>query len=92
MTNQRFSSKEPPILGAFPLDHEGDCKALVAQYLECMRSSIASEGGCKKLMKSYLECRIKNGLMDEIDDWRMVGLGDDRLPLVNKDKDQQTKE
>jgi len=75
MTNQRFSIKEAPILGSFPLDHEGDCKALVGEYLTCLKGPMGPNGGCKKLIKKYLECRIKNGLMDEIDDWRMVGLG-----------------
>ncbi|EAW07858.1 coiled-coil-helix-coiled-coil-helix domain-containing protein [Aspergillus clavatus NRRL 1] len=49
----------PPERGSFPLDHEGECKHLISQYLKCLKL----QGGvnneeCRKLAKGYLSCRM----------------------------------
>ncbi|GAM41364.1 cytochrome c oxidase assembly protein [Talaromyces pinophilus] len=49
----------PPERGSFPLDHDGECKHLIQNYLKCLKS----QGGvnnedCRKLAKGYLSCRM----------------------------------
>ncbi|CAG8478522.1 10065_t:CDS:2 [Ambispora gerdemannii] len=52
-------SATPPERGSFPLDHEGECKKLVKEYLECLKQNKSDNGACRHLSKAYLECRMK---------------------------------
>lgn len=70
-----YHSKTPPLKGAFPLDHDGECKELVKDYLRCLKSNGAMQAPCRGVAKEYFECRMKNGLMAP-DDWKSLGLGD----------------
>ncbi|TMW55808.1 hypothetical protein Poli38472_008456 [Pythium oligandrum] len=58
-------SKRPPEKGVFPLDHYGECKPKMQDFLSCIRQHNASHIDCKHLSKAYLECRIEKGLMQE---------------------------
>ncbi|KAI9220484.1 cytochrome c oxidase assembly protein COX19 [Blastocladiella britannica] len=54
----------PPERGAFPLDHDGECKRLVTEYLACLRKNKNNNNeACRDLSRAYLECRMKHGLM-----------------------------
>ncbi|KNE72171.1 hypothetical protein AMAG_16658 [Allomyces macrogynus ATCC 38327] len=53
----------PPERGSFPLDHDGECKSIMKDYLACMRKSGGSSTKCRDLSKKYLECRMERGLM-----------------------------
>ncbi|EBA27402.1 Cytochrome c oxidase assembly protein cox19 [Aspergillus fumigatus] len=64
----------PPERGSFPLDHEGECKHLISQYLKCLklRKGVNDEE-CRKLAKGYLSCRMEKNLMAP-DDFKNLGL------------------
>lgn len=58
--------KNPPALGSFPLDHDGHCKSLVSEYLNCLKKNRhADSQPCRHLTKAYLECRMAHGLMEK---------------------------
>lgn len=58
--------KKPPALGSFPLDHDGECQPLVAEYLNCLKQNKQAESQpCRHLTKAYLECRMAHGLMEK---------------------------
>lgn len=38
----QFHSRTPPLNGAFPLDHDGECKPQVLAYLKCLKEATAS--------------------------------------------------
>ncbi|ORZ31176.1 hypothetical protein BCR44DRAFT_1442911 [Catenaria anguillulae PL171] len=65
----------PQKRGAFPLDHDGECKALVQKYLKCLKESKASNMSCRELSKAYLECRMQRGLMAK-DEMQNLGFHD----------------
>ncbi|TYZ65470.1 hypothetical protein PybrP1_005034 [[Pythium] brassicae (nom. inval.)] len=58
-------NRRPPEKGSFPLDHYGECKPLMKDFLACMREHRGSHIDCKHLSKSYLQCRMDKGLMKE---------------------------
>lgn len=72
----------PPEKGAFPLDHEGECKALIAQYLRCLKTHEYESQGCTHLSKDYLRCRMERGLMVE-EDFSNLGFKDEMPPVSN---------
>ncbi|PYH92110.1 cytochrome c oxidase assembly protein Cox19 [Aspergillus ellipticus CBS 707.79] len=64
----------PPERGSFPLDHEGECKHLIRDYLKCLKSARGvNDDDCRKLAKGYLTCRMDNNLMAP-DDFKNLGL------------------
>ncbi|EFW19151.1 Cytochrome c oxidase assembly protein cox19 [Coccidioides posadasii str. Silveira] len=64
----------PPERGSFPLDHDGECKYLIASYLHCLKSvGGVNDERCRKLAKGYLNCRMENNLMAP-DDFKNLGL------------------
>ena len=71
----QYHTKTPPINGAFPLDHEGECRPLVEKYLRCLKANRAVLTPCRELAKRYFECRMQSGLMAS-DDWNNLGFGD----------------
>lgn len=52
-----------PEKGSFPLDHEGECKHVMRDFLKCLKVHGNSHGPCKNISKAYLECRMERGLM-----------------------------
>ncbi|RHZ52814.1 hypothetical protein Glove_457g50 [Diversispora epigaea] len=65
----------PPERGSFPLDHEGECKQLVKEYLQCLKQNSGNNGNCRYLSKAYLKCRMERGLMDH-DEMKNLGFQD----------------
>jgi len=47
----------------FPLDHFGECKALMHTYLTCLQEKGQNASPCRELSRSYLECRMERELM-----------------------------
>ncbi|KAL7628255.1 Cytochrome c oxidase assembly protein cox19 [Parahypoxylon ruwenzoriense] len=70
----------PPERGSFPLDHDGECKAVMTQYLSCMKKARGvNDPECRNLAKSYLSCRMDRNLMAR-DDFKNLGFGDSSPP------------
>ncbi|KAG8983804.1 Cytochrome c oxidase assembly protein cox19 [Tulasnella sp. 427] len=69
----------PPQRGAFPLDHDGECKEFMKAYLSCLKSYSQESANCRLLNKDYLECRMSRGLMERAE-WKRLGLPDDPSP------------
>ncbi|KZS96182.1 hypothetical protein SISNIDRAFT_408166 [Sistotremastrum niveocremeum HHB9708] len=63
----------PPDRGAFPLDHEGECKDQMMRYLSCLKLNSNSSTPCRVESKTYLDCRMNKGLMQK-EDWKNLGL------------------
>lgn len=55
-----FSSFQvlPPERGSFPLDHYGECKSFMQEYLACLRANKNNNGACRHHSKAYLACRM----------------------------------
>jgi hypothetical protein len=52
------SKPVPPLKGSFPLDHVGDCKALMAEYMGCLRTHEMKTTPCRSLARDYFACRV----------------------------------
>ncbi|KAF2866685.1 hypothetical protein BDV95DRAFT_504160, partial [Massariosphaeria phaeospora] len=66
-----------PERGSFPLDHDGECKSIIASYLRCLRNHRGTnDPECRNLSKSYLSCRMERNLMAP-DSFKNLGFGDD---------------
>ncbi|KAG1755045.1 uncharacterized protein EDB91DRAFT_1042938 [Suillus paluster] len=63
----------PPDRGSFPLDHDGECKEQMMQYMNCLRKNSSESTPCRVMSKQYLDCRMNKGLMEH-DDWKNLGL------------------
>ncbi|KAI8096393.1 putative metal ion transporter [Halteromyces radiatus] len=74
-SNTESTSGAPPLLGSFPLDHEGECKQYMQEYIKCLRANKNNNGACRPLSKAYLQCRMDKGLMDK-DDMKNLGFAD----------------
>ncbi|CAI6253757.1 unnamed protein product [Periconia digitata] len=56
---QKVTKPTPPERGSFPLDHDGECKHIMASYLRCIKSHRGTnDPECRNLSKSYLSCRM----------------------------------
>mmetsp|Transcript_2106 Transcript_2106/g.2292 ORF Transcript_2106/g.2292 Transcript_2106/m.2292 type:complete len:128 (+) Transcript_2106:2-385(+) len=67
-------SPTPPERGSFPLDHDGECKQQMMDYLKCMKfTENLNAPNCRVLAKKYLKCRMDNQLMDK-SEWDSLGL------------------
>ncbi|KAA8909173.1 hypothetical protein FN846DRAFT_1009481 [Sphaerosporella brunnea] len=59
-------SPTPPQRGSFPLDHDGECKPVMVEYLACLkRVRGANDHTCRMIAKEYLKCRMERQLMAE---------------------------
>ncbi|CAG8672947.1 4119_t:CDS:2 [Scutellospora calospora] len=74
----------PPDRGSFPLDHEGECKQLVKDYLQCLKDNLGNNGICRHLSKAYLKCRMDKGLMVP-DEMKNLGFHDEET-IDHKEK------
>ncbi|KAF2786918.1 hypothetical protein K505DRAFT_330010 [Melanomma pulvis-pyrius CBS 109.77] len=73
---QTYQKPTPPERGSFPLDHDGECKSIMASYLKCLRSHRGTnDPECRHLSKSYLSCRMDRNLMAP-DSFKNLGFGD----------------
>lgn len=56
------------------MDHYGDCKNQMMEYLKCMKfTENRNAPNCRILAKNYLQCRMDNQLMEK-SDWDTLGL------------------
>ncbi|KAJ7225884.1 hypothetical protein GGX14DRAFT_641610 [Mycena pura] len=62
----------PPDRGAFPLDHDGECKEQMKLYMTCLRSNSGTSTPCRPMSQNYLDCRMNKGLMER-DEWKNLG-------------------
>ena len=70
---QKASKPIPPERGSFPLDHDGECKAIIAGYLRCLRRvNGKNDDDCRMIAKEYLSCRMEHNLMAP-DEMRNLG-------------------
>lgn len=60
-------ARKPPLNGSFPLDHAGECKQLVSDYLACLQRHGEEQTPCQDLIQQYLRCRKAHGLLKEHD-------------------------
>ncbi|KAK2728427.1 putative cytochrome c oxidase assembly protein cox19-like protein [Colletotrichum kahawae] len=69
----------PPQRGSFPLDHDGECKHVISNYLECIKKVRGvNDAECRDLAKSYLDCRMDRNLMAK-DDFKNLGFGNGQM-------------
>lgn len=66
---------KPPERGVFALDHEGECKHVMKQYLACLNQRQGRHFDCRELSGSYLTCRMERDLMAK-EDLQNLGLGE----------------
>eukprot|EP01041_Mallomonas_annulata_P000287 gene287-521_t len=66
---------KPPERGVFPLDHDGECKLNMKNYLACISKSNGDQFPCKTDAKLYLQCRMDRDLMAK-EDLSGLGLGE----------------
>lgn len=64
---QKIFQPKPPIQGSFPLDHEGECKRQMLEYMLCIKREKNDNSKCRNQAKEYLNCRMNNNLMDKRD-------------------------
>ena len=64
---QRIFQPKPPIQGSFPLDHEGECKKEMLEYMLCISRAKNENTKCRLEAKEYLNCRMNKNLMDKRD-------------------------
>ncbi|CAI5504237.1 unnamed protein product [Closterium sp. Naga37s-1] len=53
----------PPEKGVFPLDHFGECKEVMREYMECLKQHGNQSDKCRDIAKKYLQCRMDRNLM-----------------------------
>ncbi|KAI5820650.1 hypothetical protein BZA77DRAFT_301290 [Pyronema omphalodes] len=71
-------SPTPPQRGAFPLDHDGECKPIMTEYLACLkRVKGTNDMACRLIAKEYLRCRMERQLMAE-DSFENLGFQDEK--------------
>ena len=64
---QKIFQPKPPIQGSFPLDHEGECKREMLEYVLCMKKQNNDNSKCRERAKDYLACRMSHNLMEKRD-------------------------
>lgn len=82
---QKTAKPTPPQRGSFPLDHDGECKPIIAGYLRCLRRARGTnDQECRLMAKEYLKCRMENNLMAP-DEMRNLGFAEDEKiePIPN---------
>ncbi|KAH6660243.1 hypothetical protein BKA67DRAFT_641372 [Truncatella angustata] len=68
----------PPERGSFPLDHDGECKDVMVNYLKCLKTVKGqNDPACRELAKNYLGCRMERNLMAK-DDFKNLGFGTEK--------------
>ncbi|CAO3697710.1 unnamed protein product [Rhizopus microsporus] len=74
-SNVESSPGKAPLRGSFPLNHEGECKSYIKEYIKCLKRNANDNGLCRQFSKAYLQCRMDKGLMDK-DDMNNLGFAD----------------
>lgn len=68
---------KPPDKGSFPLDHDGECKPIMIQYMECLSKKDCVSDPCRDIAQAYLQCRMDRELMAK-EDWKNLGFDDNK--------------
>ncbi len=63
MGGARGLAAKAPEKGVFPLDHFGECKTVMREYLQCLKQERGDSLECKEISRRYLACRMDNNLM-----------------------------
>ena len=80
----------PPERGSFPLDHDGECKPIIADYLRCLRRvKGTNDEECRLMAKDYLKCRMEHNLMAP-DEMKNLGFGEDDKVTDGQSTDTKT--
>lgn len=93
MSSMTFSQKKfvptAPEKGSFPLDHEGQCKRVMIQYMTCLQKNQDNNSLCREEAKAYLGCRMDNNLMAK-EEWTKLGYKKEEggEPVVAENKKQ----
>ncbi|KAJ1926641.1 Molybdopterin synthase sulfur carrier subunit [Tieghemiomyces parasiticus] len=74
--NVETKAGSPPDRGSFPLDHEGECRHFMSEYLSCLKLNKGVGEPCRHLSKRYLKCRMEKGLMSP-EEWEYLGFEED---------------
>lgn len=72
---QKSFKAKPPEKGSFPLDHDGECKGFMLQFMKCLRMNDNDNAKCRQESMEYLGCRMDHGLMKR-ESWDHLGFGD----------------
>ncbi|XP_065910583.1 cytochrome c oxidase assembly protein COX19-like isoform X2 [Dysidea avara] len=67
---------KPPDKGSFPLDHEGECKRYMVEYMQCLKQKKRDNHECREESRQYLQCRMDRGLM-KVEDFSKLGFSGD---------------
>ena len=59
----KSAAPKPPLKGAFPLDHDAECKPLQEAYMACLKQNAYVATKCRPQSQQYLECRMQRELM-----------------------------
>jgi len=62
-SGQQKQLVKPPQRGIFPLDHDGECKIRMREYLQCLDEEKRNHFKCKAFSRAYLQCRMDSDLM-----------------------------
>lgn len=89
--NQKIFKPTAPDKGSFPLDHDGECRQPMIEYLECLSKKDADSSLCRDFTQKYLKCRMDTQLMAQ-EEWRKLGFKDqDASTSKVKDVDNKSK-
>jgi cytochrome c oxidase assembly protein subunit 19 len=83
MNTPRSLPPSPPARGSFPLDHAGQCKAVMQVYLDCMKQHRDEHHLCKDHSRAYLACRMESNLMAK-EDLNTMGFGPESRVVMGK--------
>ena len=83
---EKVFSPKPPIQGSFPLDHDGECKKEMLEYMLCIAKEKNENTKCRSQAKEYLGCRMKYNLMEKRD---LHLFGYDKEESSESDEQQQ---
>ena len=87
---QKVSKPIPPERGSFPLDHDGECKPIIAGYLRCLRRvNGKNDDDCRMMAKEYLKCRMEHNLMAP-DEMKNLGFAEDSSMNLMTTKSQHS--
>ncbi|KAJ1651239.1 Cytochrome c oxidase assembly protein cox19 [Dispira simplex] len=88
--NVESMQNTPPDRGSFPLDHDGECKSFMKDYLLCLKQNKGLSKTCRHLSKRYLQCRMEKGLMSP-EEWEYLGFEDENITTGNDSPTKQEK-
>ncbi|KAF5122099.1 Cytochrome c oxidase assembly protein COX19 [Metarhizium anisopliae] len=85
------SHSTSPQRGSFPLDHDGECREVMTNYLACMKKVRGvNEDECRNLAKAYLSCRMDRNLMAK-DEFKNLGFAEPSKPDQTKTQPEPEK-